>query len=429
MNTLRLSAIALALWSAAAITSPASAQPPGALQSDASKKIPSRMLGAVTATAKDTMGALVVVRALPNGDVLVNDAMRHRVLLYDKNLTTSKIVLDSAANGSATSFAGMQMNSAQLIPYGADSTLYVDVASMSLLVMDNMGKVAHVMSLPKPTDALYLAAGPQLGTARMDTQGRLVYRGVIVNQPKPPEPGSMVPFNIPEQPDSAPIVRADFDSRKVDTLARVKTIKPGNMKIVTEKDQFGIKMTLNPLDIADEWAMLSDGTIAIVRAHDYHVDFLDDKGTLTSAPKMVFDWVRLTDEQKQFKSDSMKEVVDKQLKEQASRLPTIPTPNGPRKMTFIIDFVPLKELPDYEPPITPGAVKADNDNNLWIATHTAVASPNGGMRYDVVNRKGELVERVFMPKGRALAGFGPDGAVYLVSTDGKTSVLERATLR
>lgn len=408
---------------------PAAAQPPAAVQSDASKKIPSRKLGAIVAAAKDTMGALVVVRALPNGDVLVNDAQRHRVLLYDKTLSSSTIVFDSASNGTATSFAGMQIPSAQLIPFGADSTLYVDLSSTSLLVMDSKGKVAHVMSLPKPNDAMFLAMGPQLGTARMDPQGRLVYRGVIVNPPKPPEPGSMVPFNIPEQPDSAPIVRADFDTRKVDTLARVKTIKPGNMKIVTEKDMFGIKMTLNPLDIADEWAMLTDGTIAIVRAHDYHVDFLEADGKMTSAPKMIFDWVRLTDGQKQFKADSMREIMDKQLKEQSSRLPTIPTPNGPRKMTFIIDFIPLKDMPDYEPPITPGAVKADMNNNLWIATHTAIVSPDGGMRYDVVNRKGELVERVFLPKGRALAGFGPDGAVYLINTDGKVATLEKASLK
>ncbi len=419
----------MALLAASAISQSAGAQPPGALQSDASKKIPTRKIGAITAAAKDTMGALVVVRALPNGDVLVNDPVRHRVFLYDKTLSNGKLVMDSAANGTATSFAGMQIPSAQLIPYGADSTLFVDVSAMSLLVMDATGKVAHVMSLPRPTDALFLAQGPQLGTARMDAQGRLVYRGVVVNPPKPPEPGSLVPFNIPEQPDSAPIVRADFDTRKVDTLARVKAIKVGNMKIVTEKDQFGIKMTINPLDIADEWAMLSDGTIAVVRAHDYHVDFVDPSGKVTSAPKMIFDWVRLTDEQKQFKSDSMKEVVDKQLKEQSARLPTIPTPNGPRKMTFFIDFVPLKQLPDYEPPITPGAVKVDPQDNLWIATHTAVASADGGMRYDIVNRKGELVERVFLPKGRALAGFGPDGVVFLVNTDGKNSTLERATVR
>lgn len=35
--------------------------------------------------------------------------------------------------------------------------------------------------------------------------------------------------------------------------------------------------------------------------------------------------------------------------------------------------------------------------------------------YDVVNRKGVLVERVRLPAGRLIAGFGRGGVVYLVS--------------
>jgi hypothetical protein len=47
----------------------------------------------------------------------------------------------------------------------------------------------------------------------------------------------------------------------------------------------------------------------------------------------------------------------------------------------------------------------------------------------VVNRKGEIIERVSFPKGRVLAGFGPGGVVYLLNTDGKSSLLERASIR
>ena len=47
----------------------------------------------------------------------------------------------------------------------------------------------------------------------------------------------------------------------------------------------------------DDWAVLPDGTIAIVRK-DYHVDFVDADGKRTSAPKIPFDWQRLTDSAK-----------------------------------------------------------------------------------------------------------------------------------
>ena len=48
---------------------------------------------------------------------------------------------------------------------------------------------------------------------------------------------------------------------------------------------------------------------------------------------------------------------------------------------------------------------------------------------DVVNAKGELFERVRLPVGRSIAGFGKDGVVYLVSGDGSVGFfIERSRL-
>jgi hypothetical protein len=402
-----------------------------AQQTSASTKVPTRPLGAVTATATDTLGPRVVVRALSNGTVLVNDVVRQRVRLYDASLASSKIVIDSGSGGTNAAMP-VSIPSAQLIAYTADSTLYVDISSGSLLVLDPAGKVAHVMALPRPRDAMFLAVGGPFGTPAMDNKGRLVYRGVILPTPKPPDPNSPMGMpSFPQQPDSSPIVRADFDTRKVDTLATIKAMNPtSNMSFTMDKEgNPTLKMVLNPLNTGDEWVMLTDGTIAIVRAHDYHVDFVDADGTKRSAPKMPFDWVRLTEEQKQFKIDSLRPELDKQVKAQGVNLPTIPTPNGMRKLQIAFDFVPLKEISDYEPPVSPGSVMADLENRLWIVPRTAAGGGVAGLRYDIVNRQGELVERVQLPKGKVLAGFGPGGVVYLLDTDGKTARLERATLK
>ena len=53
----------------------------------------------------------------------------------------------------------------------------------------------------------------------------------------------------------------------------------------------------------------------------------------------------------------------------------------------------------------------------------------GGPVYDVVNRKGELVDRVQVPANRSITAFGPGGVVYLTSRDGKTTKLEKATVQ
>ena len=144
---------------------------------------------------------------------------------------------------------------------------------------------------------------------------------------------------------------------------------------------------------------------------------------------MAFDWKRLTDEQKQAKADSLRPVFEKQASETGLANRTIPTPNGPRKLIMQIDVVPPSKMGDYEPAISVGSVRADLDNNLWIVPRTAVPGGDGGVRYDVVNRNGVVFQRVQFPKGKALVGFGPDGAIFVINVDGKTSTLERTTIK
>ena len=390
-------------------------------------QIPVHPLGAISAASKDTLGAQLVVRGLSNGGVLVNDIARRRVLLFDASLGHFTVVMDSAGSGGSAIAAVVPSSS--LIRALGDTTLYVDVASQSLLVLDGVGKVARVMALPKPQDAIYLALGAAYGAPGLDPKGRLIYRGVIVIPPKPQEPGSRLGFQLPEQPDSAPIVRADFDTRKLDTITTLKVFRPGAMSMTPDAEgNMTIKITINPMDTGDEWAMLSDGTIAIVRAHDYHIDWVDPDGARRSTPKMPFDWKRMTDEEKQFKIDSMKPEIDKAIANSPVR--TIPTADGPRKLTIQYDFVALDKMPDYQPPISPGSIKPDFDGNLWIVPRTSLlAAQTGALVYDVVNRLGEITKRVQFPKGVALAGFGPGGAVYVTRTNGTASFLERAQVR
>ncbi len=93
-----------------------------------------------------------------------------------------------------------------------------------------------------------------------------------------------------------------------------------------------------------------------------------------------------------------------------------------------LNYVAPSELPDYKPPFFAGQMRADADGNLWIRTIPTKAIP-GGPVYDVVNRRGELVDRVQIPEGRTIVGFGSGGSVYLASRDNTTVTLERAKLR
>ncbi|MEO7360021.1 MAG: hypothetical protein ABI120_06815, partial [Gemmatimonadaceae bacterium] len=265
---------------------------------------------------------------------------------------------------------------------------------------------------------------------------------------------------------------------------------------------------LNPLPQADDWATLSDGTVAVVRVLDYHIDWYTPDGKHASSAKLPFDWKQLTDEDKSKMIDSLKAAADVYTKQMAAL--TQGTGNGSR-----IAFEPIaaEKLPDYYPPIRQGSTFADADGNLWILPATSSLSAtdmiasmtnagrggrgaggfggdNGGrggrdqggaaggrgtgaaggaagaarggqaaaagtaggasgagaangrgalagldallpppstisLNYDVINRKGELVERVQLPPGRTIVGFAPKGVIYLSVREGRSMFIEK----
>jgi hypothetical protein len=93
-----------------------------------------------------------------------------------------------------------------------------------------------------------------------------------------------------------------------------------------------------------------------------------------------------------------------------------------------VGVVPETEFPDFWPPVDPGALLADLDGHLWILPMTSTNAANG-LTYDVVNRNGEIGERVQLPKDYVLVGFGPHGVLYLTRADGTNTYLVRALRR
>jgi len=447
---------------------------------------PIRQLGPVVAVSKDTLGAVSSVRHLPNGRVLVNDVVGRRVLMFDSTLAGVTVVADTT---SATANA-YGVRPGGLIAYRADSTLFVDPASLSMLLIDPNGKIARVMSAPRAQDVGFLVGGP-FGNPGFDPNGRLVYRA-------PPDFRGLLPLRrasnngaagggvpqLPTPPDSAALVRFDLATRKVDTAAFFKTPKI-NLEMSQTPDG-GMRMIsrVNPLPQGDDWVILPDGTVALVRGKDFHVDWLSPNGQITSSPKIPFSWERLTDESKVTFIDSAKVALEKARASgqlggggfgfgpqmvfrnerdgegggrrregrDTARTGTASAPapgNGQTTTTTTgpnttvttsvgaggegaarnlppLTMIAPSDLPDYKPAFAPGSTRADTDGNLWIRTSQNVdARPV----YDIINRKGELIDRVQLPSNRVLVGFGENGTVYLAVRDGATAHLERARVK
>lgn len=267
------------------------------------------------------------------------------------------------------------------------------------------------------------------GSSGFDGAGRMIFKR------NPPmeihvirDPGSNTGrVDVKQLGEFVEVIRADLDERRIDTIGRVR-INSDSLVLVNASGgrPSAIKQIVNPLATFDEFAVMSNGVTAIIRGKDYRVDWIHADGTTTSSPKLPFDWKSLTLEDKQRLVDSAttarQEIAAAQKKAEAARAsangePARKTlrnsPNNPMPGT-VAEIVPLKDIADYYPPIRREAAMADRDDNLWILPSTSAQSRNGELVYDVVNERDGLSRRVRLPLGRALAGFGPGGVVYLL---------------
>jgi len=397
-----------------------------------------------------TFGRLIGIREI-RGKVLVNDGGRKQIRLFDTTLASSTLVSDSIP-GTSIYYGPYGMH---LIPYLGDSSLFEDFPSGTILVLNAEGGVARSMAPPPDPNATGSLIG-NYGHPGIDAKGRLIYMS---------QPGTMImnAFNpltgksdskVTPPPDSASIVRGDFDLRRVDTLAKVQRSWLGGRltfeQPVPDKPAI-MKITTNPLPEPDEWAVLSDGTVGLVRGHDYHIDWIMPDGTRSSTGKLPFDWRKLTDEDKKRIIDSTRDAQnmvannvrallaassDEYQKKLAASDPGggrgqrggggSGRPQPPR----LLEVAPPTELPDFYPPIRLGATMADADGNMWILPATSAQTKHGELVYDVVSPKLGLYKRVRVPLGRSIAGFAKGGVVYLQSGDRASGFyLERTRMK
>src|SRR5450759_282901 len=314
------------------------------------------------------------------------------------------------------------------------------------------------MAVPRPEDATFMIGGP-FGTPGFDPQGRIVYRGFVrpnmSGMRGAPQPGQ--PFAMPQMADSAPVYRVNLATRALDTATFFKIPKQNLSMTQDSKGGMTVSVVTNPMPVVDDWALMPDGRIAVIRGKDYHVDWLGTDGKWTTTPKIPYNWERLDDDGKQKFLDSAKVELEKQREANQKAMAngvnnaaaamagggggsmriemnvggpggnasTRPQPGVQQINMPAIAMVPIKDLPDYRPAFRMGAARSDVDGNLWIRT---TAPTDAGAIYDVVNGKGELVDRVKLPFGRVISGFGP-GVVYMGVQDGASARLEMARIK
>jgi len=406
---------------------------------------PVRPLGPVLGRSTEPLAAVSQVRALPGGRVIVNDNTGRRLAMFDSTLSLLSVIADTT--GATAHAYGSVLGG--LIAYRADSSLFVDPSALSMYVIDANGRIVRTLAVPQPREVNFLIGGPY-GTPGLDPRGRLVYKarvGGSMTIIAAPVSGQPPP---PDVPDSGMVVRFDLSARTVDTVAKFVVPTLVLHRSVAENHWVTFTRIVNPLPWTDDWALLADGTVAIVHGREYRVDYYDASGTMTSSTKLPFDWQKLNDADKVAIVDSTRAAIDaadsaagrptaaqraadsiRTVRRMAAPEMTIAPRNGTSgglmaNNTSLTQVVALSELPDYRPPFRLAAARGDLDGNLWIRTTKMV---NGGAVYDVIDRRGLLIDRIQVPPGRVIAGFGPGGVVYMGVLDGAIARIERARAR
>jgi hypothetical protein len=387
-----------------------------------------RPIGPIVHVSSEPLSSVASALRLADGRLFVNDIVARRVVLFDSSLAEAHVVTDSASV-TATAYG---FGAGALIPFHGDTSLFLDPQSSSMPVLSPAGRIARVMATPRPNNRL-VSIGSLYFTPGFDAAGRLLYYLPLAMSvsSKPLAPNATTTAII----DSALIVRFDFATHVYDTVTAIRTPK-ARQTIATNEDGRITRMqsmTADPLPVVDDWVVRQDGSLAIVRGRDFHVDWMDANGKWTSAPKMPFDWQHLDDTQKQVLIDSAaaanKARLDSAIAGRGSGViggtvgavgrgggagageAGVPRPAPPPP--FDEPKVEPNDVADYRPAFPHGATHEDAEGNLWIRTTSIV---NGQPVYDLVNRRGELFDRVQLPPFRTLAGFGP-GVVYMAVKD------------
>jgi len=150
-----------------------------------------------------------------------------------------------------------------------------------------------VQYLTNPTGFGYPGYSPFLG---------IVYR-LPMPRPQLQRPKEGAPEVSLVYDDSALVMAMDVKRRTLDTVAKVATGSTVSMKLTATSSNTNTSTSLFP--IFDDWAVMSDGTIAVLRGREYRVDFYGGEGGRTLGPRLSYPWKRVDDDERQRLADSI----------------------------------------------------------------------------------------------------------------------------
>lgn len=341
----------------------------------------------------EDFGTIQTVRELSDGRVLVADPLGKALYAVDLDAGARAVV------GSEGQGPEEYRQPDAVWPLPGDSTLLVDLGNGRLVALGPELEFGPTMPIaagrPRPGRPLALAI-PQ----GVDGEGNVYIRQVG---------GGM---GGGELPDSSVILRLRRSDRSADTAATFK-VEERRINRSGGANNRNVSIETIPLSGEDAWGVAEDGSVAVARTADYHLEWMAPDGSVTRGSAVPYEAVGIGTAEKE-------EYVAEQARSGGGVGIRMENVNGRMSMSFQRGGGPggPREIdtytwPDRKPPFYGGRIPIDRQGRAWVRRHLEAGEDP---LYDVFDRRGERVGSVRLVGLREVVGFG-DGAVYVVAYD------------
>ncbi len=374
----------LFLLSAAFLTACDSGDPARAPQGAASSPTPFATL-ALEASYPVPFSYLSGVRELPDGRLFVADPLSQVLLRVDLDAGVADTLGGQGAG--PREYDGPD----QVLPLAGDSTLLVDLGNARLTVVSPEGEFVAWIPMFRPREG----ASPRTLLPRFsDRFGNLYLTAAS-------DPGA-------GPPDSTGISRFDPD-------ANTETVVAWAWHPERRRARRGEPQPI--LVPMDDWAVAPDGSVVVVRATGFSVDWYPPDGEIVRGPPTAVETYRTGEAEKEEEMavigrDAMfMTVTATEAGEQSRQMRRgLPPGQGPR----IEDF----EWPETLPVFRPNATLVSPSGEVWVRR----IMPRSMLpRYEIFDGAGVHMGFVELPAGGVVIGFGthPEtrDRVYLARID------------
>ena len=357
-------------------------------------------LGEPEAVHPEPFAVVSAVREFADGRVLVADPLGQIVVRLDLDAGTVDTI------GAVGEGPDEYRQPDAVWPLPGDMTLLVDLGNGRLTELGpdlDFGET-RPFAMGNPGLGSMLLALPQ----GVDDRGRLYF----------PDMGAMG-----GGADSILVLRMDLETESVDSLAMVKV--PGTTRRETGgTNNQSVEVSAIPLSAADAWGVSRDGRVVIARSGDYHLDWIEEDGSVTSGPPVPYEPVSIGQAEKEEWRDARSEVGGG-FGIEASNNNGVISIRASRGGGSGDDDLDRYAWPDAMPAFYGRPVPVDGRGRAWIRRHREAGEATV---YDVFDGAGALAMTVEAGVARRVVSFG-EGKLYAVRMDEYgLQVLERYAL-